>query len=153
MLYAVLFRGVKFKIMAVFEIKFRGQRIDNNEWVYGYYVKDPKGKHRIYWQPFGEASSNTYHFVKEESVGQMWKPSEGLTLFTGDLLHAECSPSGSHNKKQRLCKVVFEPRGMNVSVWHKGEWWAYGSMNFTTAKVIGNVVDNPELLGVAQHSI
>lgn len=139
--------------MAVFEIKFRGQRIDNNEWVYGYYVKDTKGQHRIYWQPFDDASSNTYHFVKDGSVGQMWKPSEGLTLFTGDLLQAECSPSGSNNKKQRLCKIVFEPRGMNVVVWHKGEWWAYGSMNFTTAKVIGNIVDNPELLGVAQHSI
>lgn len=51
-------------------IKFRGQRVDNNEWVYGYYVKDPKGQHRIYLQPFAEASSNTYYFVKEESVGQ-----------------------------------------------------------------------------------
>jgi hypothetical protein len=52
------------------EIKFRGQRIDNDEWVYGYYVKDPKGNHRIYYKPFEEASSNTYHFVKPETVGQ-----------------------------------------------------------------------------------
>ena len=52
------------------EIEFRGQRIDNNEWVYGYYVKDPKRQHRIYYQPFNEASSNTYHFVKEDSIGQ-----------------------------------------------------------------------------------
>jgi len=52
------------------EIEFRGQRIDNNEWIYGFYVKEPKGKHLIYWKPFDDASSNTYHFVKPESIGQ-----------------------------------------------------------------------------------
>lgn len=35
-------------------IKFRGKRIDNNEWVYGYYYKCDwleKGyEHRIRWQ-------------------------------------------------------------------------------------------------------
>jgi len=128
-----------------FEINFRGQRIDNNEWVFGYYVKDPNGGHRIYWKPFDDASSNTYHFVKAESIGQMWKPSEGLIIFTGDLIHAICSPGVSNNKKKRLCKVVFEPRGMNIVVWHKGEWWAYGSMDFTSAKVVGNIVDNENL--------
>jgi len=52
------------------EIEFRGQSINNNEWIYGYYVKDPKGEHRIYWKPFDDASSNTYHFVKPESIEQ-----------------------------------------------------------------------------------
>lgn len=42
------------------EIKFRGQRADNGLWVYGYYVKDPQGNHRMYLQPFAEASSNSY---------------------------------------------------------------------------------------------
>ena len=31
--------------------------------------------------------------------GQMWKPSEGLTVYTEDLIMAECSPSGSKVKK------------------------------------------------------
>jgi len=51
-------------------IKFRGKRVDNGEWVYGHYVKDPMGNHKIYWQPFEGASSNTYHFVNPNTVGQ-----------------------------------------------------------------------------------
>lgn len=128
------------------KIQFRGQRIDNNEWIYGYYVQTPKGEHRIYWQPFEEASNNTYHIVKEDSVGQMWEPSEGLIVYTGDLLTAECSPSGSKVKRERICKVDFNRDGMSIGVWYKNEWWHYQSMNFTTAKVIGNIIDNPELI-------
>jgi len=32
------------------EIKFRGKRIDNNEWVYGIPYKDSKGKTFILWE-------------------------------------------------------------------------------------------------------
>ena len=44
-------------------ILFRGQKINTKEWLYGYFVKDPHGKCRIYWMPFDDAYSNTYHFV------------------------------------------------------------------------------------------
>jgi hypothetical protein len=129
------------------EIKFRGQRIDNNEWVYGFYVKTPDGEHRIYWQPFSEASSNTYHFVKPDSIGQMWTLREGISLFTGDLFQAECSIE-STIKKEMLCKVTFEPTGMGIVVWQKGCWSACGAIDFTTVRIVGNVVDNPELVSV-----
>jgi uncharacterized phage protein (TIGR01671 family) len=52
------------------EIKFKAKRVDNGEWVYGYYVKDPKGNHRIYYQPFDDATSNTYHFVDQKTLCQ-----------------------------------------------------------------------------------
>jgi hypothetical protein len=47
------------------EIKFRGKRIDNNEWIYGYFVIDPKGGHRIYWKPFDEATSSTIKTITQ----------------------------------------------------------------------------------------
>lgn len=52
------------------EILFRGKRIDNGEWVYGFYVIDPGGNHRIYYKPFYDSSNNTYHYVIPETVGQ-----------------------------------------------------------------------------------
>ena len=70
------------------KIQFKAQRIDNNEWVYGHYVKDPKGQHRIYWQPFDEATSNTYHFVKPETLCQFTgikdRDGKGVDVFEGD---------------------------------------------------------------------
>jgi hypothetical protein len=71
------------------QIKFRGRRSDNKEWVYGYYVVTPTKDHRIYWQPFDEATSNTYHRVIPETVGEFtgFILDEGLTpVFEGDVL-------------------------------------------------------------------
>lgn len=83
---------------------------------------------------------------------QQWSPSEGILFFTGDLFTAICSASGSNNKKERICKVSHDGRGMGISVWYKNEWRAYSSMNFTTVKVIGNIHENPELLCTSQST-
>ena len=84
--------------------------------------------------------------IEFEPLMQKWNPSSGLECYSGDLFNAICSPSGSNKKIERICKIGFNGRGMDVAVWYKGQWWAYGSMNFTTFKKIGNIYDNQNLL-------
>jgi uncharacterized phage protein (TIGR01671 family) len=142
------------------EIKFRGQRIDNNELVYGYYVKDPKGHHRIYWKPFEDASSNTYHFVKPETVGQFtgFKDYDGKEFFEGDVISFTAVRDCTQKKKfeiyfnkdcgawyckngQELCNILFE---QNNDDWKRSQNWTVRDCQYV--RVIGNIHENPELL-------
>ena len=138
------------------EIKFRGKRMDNREWVYGYYVIDPKGRHRIYWKPFDEATSHTYHFVIPETVGQFTglKDRNGKEIYEGDVI---CSKL----KEKIISKgdIQFDCGVFGVEWTHHKEYKSFvGSWGqrhnlrkiddeiIDMIEVIGNIHDNPELL-------
>ena len=133
------------------EILFRGKRVDNGEWVYGYYWTNELGNHFI------RVTEEDYNYVLEdyevlsETVGQY----TGLTdkkskkIFEGDILQDKfgqieivdyCNEWGAF----RTCfvkalndeeKIVATVGGASFvgTIWRKYE-------------VIGNIHDNPELL-------
>lgn len=117
--------------------KYRGLRTDGQGWVYGFYWFELETqKHWIIYLDKEENAQRAIEVIPE-TVGQLWKPSVGLQVFGGDLVEAICAPSGSNVKKVRRCKIIDSDTGFSMAIWHKGEWWAYSSMDFNSIKVIG----------------
>ena len=130
------------------EILFRGKRTDNGEWVKGYLYITHTGAHEI---GSYEAERNIERFtfdVIPETVGQFTGLTDknGVRIFEGDIV--------SLVKHDGLIyKVVYVPcryelvnsKGVNCFVLD-----IYKSENI---EVIGNIHDNPELLGGENNGI
>jgi len=118
------------------EIRFRGKRLDNGEWVYGSLVVSSAGK--TYIIPNNVVSVNFAHIeVDPETVGQYTglKDRNGKEIYEGDIIQ--------HTPSKRKGRVFFE-KGI-----FKVEWPAFVSYLCDVrhnCKVIGNIHDNPELL-------
>ena len=127
------------------EILFRGKRLDNGEWVYGYYVHiGPVSCQRAYIIP--EYTSAIY--VKEvdpstvdQYTGLMDK--NGKRIFEGDVAKV------LQGKDKDIAYVGFEngafmlyPKTGNIYERTLWEYW----YNDWDVEVIGNITDNPELL-------
>ena len=124
------------------EILFRGKRIDNSEWVYGYYtpacfgrfpcksaiVPEPNGV----WEPIA---------VKLETVGQYTGLTDknGKKIFEGDIIF---DPELKENHI-----VMFDEGGFCTEEMFLQSYLCFGEMEI---EVICNIHDNPELLEVAK---
>lgn len=146
-------------VTAMREIKFRGKRLDNGEWVYGCYLEfehnyDKSHKHyAIMPMPILEHppanQTETFFEVDPVTVGQLLHYIDDNEVYEGDILHIEIHDhwtkqviaSGNEVVKIQDCKI--------------GVQWGF-NRNFTrltgfcntSMKVIGNRWDNPELLQV-----
>ena len=140
-------------------IKFRGKRLDTQEWVEGYYysiVVDGKEYHYIigdeafgFVESFsGQQSLQGMAKVDPATVGQYTgrKDEDGAELFDGDIV-TYCDGRTKYDTatpKGEACWPVVE-----VTWWERGQAWDFG-MCFTgkpaELRKIGNRWDNPELL-------
>lgn len=120
------------------EIKFRGKRLDNGEWVYGFIVIDFDGTH-IVWQESRE-DVWTIETVDPATVGQFTglKDKNGREIYEGDILeeypgyYFEVVWSNEWAK----FKLQWRTKGYQYPEWNRG----------VEMVVIGNIHDNPELL-------
>lgn len=155
------------------EIKFRGKRVDNLEWIYGYY-----GVHQInhgVWSRNGNEFPE-WHQVIPETVGQYTglKDKNGNMIFEGDIvLCSYFKMAIGHNlgaiEVDAELKGVIQFNDLSLCVTNiVGEKWSHytgytdgeGSCEITylhdvyegsteaemSIEIIGNIYDNPELL-------
>lgn len=114
------------------EILFRGKRLDNGEWIIGYYIVVDSISYILPEKYF----LNGIVEVDPSTVGQYTGLTDknGVKIFKGDIVHA-VTPNTSKN-----CCVKFEYGqfciGINMPL-------AYVRHSL---EVIGNIHDNPELL-------
>lgn len=131
------------------EILFRGRRIDNGEWVEGYYAKakhiiSEKEVHVIFHTDltlFPHSEFSSYEEVIPETIGQYTglKDKNGRRIFEGDVVE--------YIRRKYHVDMAEERCG----------WWPFAcgdgcgcceidTISPSECVVIGNIHDNPELL-------
>ena len=128
------------------EILFRGKRVGIKEWVYGFFVKDPLGHSRIYWQPFEDATSNTYHFVISETVGQFTGllDKNGVKIFDGDIINC---PEVQKRKLVDVFGIIEYAEDRFTIKWITKTCWNNSiHVRVNDVIVVGNIHDKSELL-------
>lgn len=143
------------------EILFRGKRIDNGEWVYGYYIRANSHWHKYGvhndWiatdiiQNGGYCNVRGRYAVDPSTVGQFTGLTDknGNLIFEGDILHLKTNSGGKHYDvvvaerwNCSCCEGVFgfstEHGDVDVDI-----------RDHNHVQVISNIHDNPELLEVS----
>ena len=127
------------------EILFRGKRVDNGEWVEGFYVNVPEHyKQEMSGKSYIVSINNgLFMEVVHETVGEYTglKDTDGSMIFEGDIVQGEAAEArGVIEWQQAEAGYLVNDRN--------GYEWLF--MDDDGWRVIGNIHDNPELLEVEE---
>lgn len=139
------------------EILFRGKRVDNGEWVYGYYFKATHHwhNHGIHedWiavdtiQNGGYCNVRGKYAIIPETLGQYTGLTDknGKKIFDGDIVMVIDNVWGSPFCYGITGKIVYDECGFFIEPKNpRDTQWLYNEC--AIYEVIGNIHDNPELL-------
>ncbi len=157
------------------EIKCRGKRVDNGEWITGYFLKD-----EITGQCFIFALGNSVNEservgeegclklfafeVDEETVGpytglkdfkRTEEFPEGQEIYEGDIIECKCKFDNKYYIAHFMTEIEWDET-MGGFLFQDSEYsWvgmeAISDGGSYTCEVIGNIYDNPELLKGGSH--
>ncbi len=140
------------------EIKFRGRRVDNGKWVYGFYAK------RVYVEP-GSPATVFHYIVVPDRHNESWnfyevypkvlqftgfRDKHGKDIYEGDIVEVKDRRYELHGigivewDKENGLWMIYFPDTQGATMlrdWLPKEYEASLSI-----EVIGNVYENPELL-------
>lgn len=130
------------------EILFKAKRLDNGEWITGYYALMhgyhyimPKDDYSI-WYEVNQDTICQYTGLTDKNGNKIW---ENDVVKYED---AECDAEGYHdNVFVNIGKVFISPQGVfftNRQTVDMDDLWL--SDHSVEAEVIGNIFDNPELM-------
>jgi uncharacterized phage protein (TIGR01671 family) len=149
------------------EYLFHGKRVDNGEWVEGYYVKAQKLNGSNEYEHFiiEEAATGQSHLIIPETIGEF----TGIydinkrKIFENDIVrtqpytdrpYSQRAKSKQHigvieyytrHFKNRFHEQIYDA-GWQVKVKDFGKFTCYDWSEFFKCEVIGNVFDNADLL-------
>lgn len=135
------------------EILFRGKRIDNGEWIYGWLGSlhccnsQTKEIKSVYFTEMSENFDCRLNIIVDyKTIGQYTglTDKKGVKIFEGDIV--ECWSEGV--KARGTVTHRIDGLWIIFPAWQKRIMWGLCPDNDgnTTVEVIGNIHDNPELL-------
>lgn len=131
------------------EILFRGKRKTDNKWLYGFPYVTRKNAVKINWYCSDFGSMRTDE-ANPETVGQYTGLTDknGRKIFEGDIIEGHRHSRWNHELMR--CVIAynrdhFEARHYTRGI--HGNYFTYKTVFSKDVVVIGNIYDNPELIG------
>ena len=133
------------------EILFRGKRVDNGEWVEGFYVNVPEHyKQEMSGKSYIVSINNgLFMEVVPETAGEYTGLTDknGKKIFEGDIV--ECKWFNAMVRIEHRKHLIIFSDGSFCAEWYIGQDNYHNDLHNTfDRKVIGTIYDNPELLEV-----